>query len=94
MYFVQHGFLTLFPLLHISLIEPLAEYYSEHSDTESFSIWAEKVNNLIPKLVDLLSEHAKKTIAGKAEIDKELYELVEKKMRLKEFRVRFSSNDN
>ncbi len=93
-YFVQHGFLTLIILLHISLIEPLAEYYSEHSDTESFSIWAEKVDNLIPKLVDLLSEHAKKTIAGKAEIDKELYELVEKKMRLKEFRVRFSGNDN
>ena len=62
-YFVQHGFLILFFLLHISLIEPLAEYYSQHSDTDSFSIWAEKVNSLLPKFVELTHEYAKKTIA-------------------------------
>lgn len=93
-YFVQHGFLILFLLLHISLIEPLAEYYSQHSDTKSFSIWAEKVNNLLPKLEELVAEYAKKTIAGKAEFGQELYKLVEKKMRLEEFKIRFSSNDN
>ena len=43
-FFVQQGFLTIFFLLHLSLIEPLAEFYSQHSDIDSFTIWAEKVN--------------------------------------------------
>lgn len=93
-YFVQHGFLILFFLLHISLIEPLAEYYSQHSDTDSFSIWAEKVNSLIPKFVELSREYAKKTIAGKAQFDQELYRLIEKKMRLKKLKIRLSGSGN
>jgi len=93
-YFVQHGFLILFFLLHISLIEPLAEYYSQHSDTDSFSIWAEKVNSLLPKLEELVHEYATKTIAGKAQFDQELYKLVEKKMRLEEFKIRLSGSGN
>lgn len=93
-YFVQHGFLILFYLLYISLIEPLAECYSQHSDTNSFSIWAEKVNSLSPKLVELTHEYAKKTIAEKAQFDQELYKLTEKKMRWEEFKIKLSSNGN
>lgn len=93
-YFVQHGFLILFFLLYISLIEPLAEYYSQHSDTDSFSIWAEKVNSLSPKVEELSHEYAKKTITGKAQFDQELYKLVEKRMRLEEFKIRLSGSGN
>lgn len=94
MYFVQHGFLILFFLLHISLIEPLAEYYSQHSDTDSFSTWAEKVNSQIPELLELSHEFRTKTIAENAQFDQESYKLVEKKMRLKEFKIRLSGSGN
>jgi hypothetical protein len=87
-YFVQQGFLMLFFLLHISLIEPLAEFYSQHSDTDSFTIWAKKVNSLFPKLEEFVAEYATKRIAEKSQIDQHLYKLVEKKMRLKEFKTR------
>lgn len=93
-YFVQQGFLTLFFLLHISLIEPLAEFYSQHSDTDSFSIWAEKVNNLLPKLEELVAEYTAKNIAEKAQVDQHLYKLVEKKMRLEEFKIRLSGRSS
>ena len=93
-YFVYHSFLMLFFFLYISLVEPLAEYYSQHSDTDSFSVWAEKVNSLTPKLVELNHEYAKKTIAEKAQFNRELYELVEKKMRLEETKIKLSGVDN
>ena len=91
-YFVQHGFLMLFFLLYISLVEPLAECFSQHSATDSFSIWAEKINSLSPKFVELAREYAKKTIAEKAQFDQGLYKLTEKKMRWKEVKIRLSSS--
>ena len=91
-FFVQQGFLTLFFLLHISLIEPLAEFYSQHSDTDSFTTWAKKVNSLFPKLEGFVAEYATKSIAEKAQIDQHLYKLVEKKMRLEEFKIRLSGS--
>lgn len=89
-YFVYHSFLMLFFFLHILLIEPLAECYSQHSDTDSFYVWAEKVNNLTPRLVELSQEYSKKTIAEEAEFNQELYELIEKKMRVEEIKIRLS----
>ena len=91
-FFVQQGFLMLFFLLHISLTEPLAEYYSQHSDTDSFTTWAKKVNSLFPKLEGFVAEYATKSIAEKAQIDQHLYKLVEKKMRLEEFKIRLSGS--
>lgn len=88
-YFVYHSFLMLF-FLYISLVEPLAEYYSQHSDTDSFYVWAEKVNNLIPRLVELSQEYSKKTIAEEAEINQKLYKLTEKRMRFEEIKIRLS----
>jgi len=91
-FFVQHGFLTLFFLLHISLIEPLAEYYSQHSDTNSFKIWAEKVNSLFPKLEALVTEINPKRGEGASQVDPHILDLVAKKMRLKEFKTRLSGS--
>jgi len=91
-YFVQQGFLILFFLLHISLIEPLAEFFSKHSDTDSFTMWAKKVNNLFPKLEALVAEiHTRK---GKedVQVDQHIYKLIEKKMRVKEFKIRLSGS--
>ena len=92
-YFVQQGFITLFFLLHISLIEPLAEFYSQHSDTGSFTIWAQKVDNLFPKLEALVGEVNTKNVKKEAQVDEHIYKLVEKKMRLKEFKTRLSGSD-
>jgi len=92
-FFVQQGFLTLFFLLHISLIEPLAELYSQYSDTDSFTIWATKVNNLFPKLEEFVAEITKKKREEGAQVDKHIYELIEKKMRVKEFKRRLSGSD-
>ncbi|MFC2018677.1 hypothetical protein ACFLU4_01805 [Chloroflexota bacterium] len=91
-FFVQHGFLMLFFLLYISLVEPLAECYSQHSDASSFSIWAEKVNSMSLKFVELAREYAKKSIAEKAQFDTGLYKLTEKKMRWKEVKIWLSSS--
>jgi len=91
-FFVQQGFLTLFFLLHISLIEPFAEFYSQHSDTDSFTIWATKVNNLFPKLEALVAEVHTKNGKEEAQVDQHIYKLVEKKMRIKEFKIRLSGS--
>lgn len=91
-FFVQQGFLTLFFLLHISLIEPLAELYSQHSDTDSFTIWDTKVNNLLPKLEEFVAEINTKSGKGKTQVDKHIYELVKKKMRVEEFKMRLSGS--
>ncbi len=90
-YFVQQGFLTVFFLLHLSLIEPLAEYYSQHSGTESFTVWAEKVNGLFPKLEALVAE-IKWSGEGVSQVDKHIHELVKKKMRVEEFKIRLSGS--
>jgi len=91
-FFVQQGFLTLFFLLHISLIEPFAEFYSQHSDTDSFAIWATKVDNLFPKLEEFVAEITKKKSEGETQVDKHIYELVKKKMRVEEFKIRLSGS--
>lgn len=91
-YFVQQGFLTLLFLLHISLIEPLAEYYSQHSDTDTFTSWAEKINNLFPKLEALVAEKTTQSSKGKSQVDQHILELVEKKMRIGEFKKRLTGS--
>ncbi len=91
-FFVQQGFLMLFFLLHISLIEPLADFYSQHSDIGSFTIWATKVNNLLPKLEEFVAEITSKKSEEGTQVDKHIYELVEKKMRVKEFKIRLSGS--
>jgi len=93
-FFVQQGFLTLFFLLHISLVEPLAEFYSQHSDTDSFTIWAKKVNNLFPKLEALVVEINTKNGKKEVRVDQHIYKLVEKKMRVKEFKIRLSGSSD
>ncbi|MBI2836626.1 MAG: hypothetical protein HYX85_02910 [Chloroflexi bacterium] len=93
-FFVQQGFLAIFFLLHLSLIEPLAEFYSQHSDTDSFTIWATRVNNLFPKLEALVAEINTKKSEGKNQVDKYILELVEKKMRVKEFKIRLSGSSD
>jgi len=92
-FFVQQGFVTLFFLLHISLIEPLAEFYSQHSDVSSFDVWAIKVNNLLPKMEEFVAEISKRKIGEGAQVDKRIIELVEKRMRMKEFKIRLSGNN-
>jgi hypothetical protein len=92
-YFVQHGFITLFFLLHILLIEPLAEYYSRHSSKDSFEIWAKRVNNLPSEIEEFVADISKKKIGKGALIDKRIIELVEKKMRMKEFKIRLSGGN-
>lgn len=91
-YFVHQGFITLFFLLYLSLIEPMAEFYSEHSETNVLSLWAEKVNALFPKLETLAAELDTKEGKKKAPVDRHIYELVMKKMRVKEFRAKLLGN--
>lgn len=91
-FFVQQGFLTLFFLLYISLIEPLAEYYSQHSGTDSFTVWAEKVKGLVPKLEALVIEINTKRGEGASQVDHHILDLVRKKMRIKEFETRLSGS--
>ncbi len=85
---VQQNFLTLFFLLHISLIEPLAEFYYQHSDKDSFSVWAQKVTDLFPKIEALVAEVNTKSGKKGVQVDKHILELIDKKMRLKEFKIR------
>lgn len=93
-YFVQQGFLTLFFLLHLSLIEPVAEFYFQHSNKDSFTIWAGKVNNLFPKLEALVAEVNTKNGKKGVQVDQRIYKLVEKKMRVKEFKIRLSGSSD
>ena len=92
LFFVQQGFIMMFFLLHISLIEPLAEYYSQYVDTDSFTTWAKKVNNLFPKLEALVAEIHTKNSKEEVQVDQHIYKLVEKKMRVKEFKLRLSGS--
>jgi len=83
--FIQWGFLPLFFLLYVALNEPLAEFYYRRSESEVFSEWCAKVNDLKPKLLDLFSEIADKPASGTSKVDHPLLELIEKKLRLKDF---------
>jgi len=91
-YCVQQGFLTLFFLLHIALKEPLAELYYRRSESDVFSIWYAKVDDLQPKLVELVSEITKKPASGTSKVDHALQELTEKKMRFEEFKRRLTED--
>jgi hypothetical protein len=74
------------------LIEPLAEYYSQHSDTDSFTAWAEKVKDVTPKLEALVNEVHTKKVEGASQMDHHILNLVRRKMRVKEFEIRLSSS--
>lgn len=94
LFFIHHGFLMLFFLLNISLVEPLAECYYERSEASVFTIWSEKVNSLSTRFIELYGEYSKETIAEKAQYDQELLNLTKKKMRWKELKIRLSSIDD
>jgi hypothetical protein len=83
--FIQWGFLMLFSLLHIALNEPLAELYYGRSESDVFSRWCAKVNDLKPKLLELFSEITDKPASGTSKADHALLELTKKKLRLNEF---------
>ncbi len=87
---IKQGFITMFCLLLLSLSEPLAEFYSKKSDKGSFIIWAEKVNKLPTKVKDFIDEIASKNGEEEVKVDQHIYELVEKKMRMEEFKIRLT----
>jgi hypothetical protein len=91
-YFIQHGFLTLFFLFYLALMEPLAELHYRHSEPDVFEAWRRKVDVLRPKLVELGSEMTKKTIAGMPEINHAILELTKKKLRFEQFKVRLTGD--
>jgi hypothetical protein len=82
---IQWGFLPLFFLLYVALNEPLAELYYGRSESDVFSRWCAKVNDLQPKLLELFSEIAEKPAFGTSKVDHSLRKLTEKKLRLKDF---------
>jgi len=86
MFFVRHCFLDMFFLLHILLIEPLSEYYFHNSERTVYMEWAKKVNKLLPRLEDLVNDKTIKGIEGTGELEQHIKDLVEDKMRLKEFK--------
>ena len=92
MFFVQQSFFTLFFLLYIALIEPLAECYSLYPDTDNDATWAKKVNGLFPKLEEYGAEINATNTELEAQVDQRIYRLIEKKMRLKNFRKRLSGS--
>jgi len=84
--FIQWGFLPLFFLLYVALNEPLAELYYGRSESDVFSTWCTKVNDLKPKLLELFSEIAEKPAFGASKVDHVLQQLTDKKMRFQEFK--------
>lgn len=91
-YFIQQGFLTLFFLLYIALKEPLAELHYGRSESDVFSRWYAKVDDLQPKLIELVSEITEKPAFGKSKVDRALQELIDKKMRFEEFKRRLTGD--
>ncbi len=85
-FFVQQSFLDLFFLLHLLLTEPLAEYYSQNSETVVYMAWAKKVDKLVSQMEDLVNKPMIGSIEEMTELDQHVKELVEKKMRIKEFK--------
>lgn len=92
-YFIQQGFLMLFFLSHLALNEPLAELYYQHSKSDVFEVWYEKVGNLLPKLEELVAEITAKPTSQISQVSHDLQELVNKKMRFKEFKRRLTGDD-
>lgn len=82
---IQWGFLTLFSLLYVALNEPLAELYGGRSESAVFGRWGARVNDLKPKLLELLSEVTDKPASGTSKADHTLLELTKKKLRLRDF---------
>jgi len=93
-FFVQHSFLDLFFLLYLLLAEPLAEYYFQHSDTVVYMAWAKKVDKLTSQMEALTTEATMRSSEEISELDQHIRELIEKKMRLKEFEKILSGNNN
>jgi len=91
-YCIQQGFLTLFFLLYIALKEPLAKLYYGCSESDVFSRWYAKVDDLQPKLVELVSEITEKPAFGTSEVDHTIQELAKKKMRFEEFKRRLTGD--
>lgn len=84
-YLIQVGFAILFYILYIALCEPLAELYYECSESGAFGRWSEKVGELKPKVVELLSEIAERPASGTSKAGDALWERTKKKLRLKDF---------
>lgn len=91
-FFIQHGFLTLFLLFYITLVEPLAEYYHQHSNSDVYEVWSNKINDFLPKLHEIATEIAEKRLVDIAEIDNALIELTNRKMRFEEFKRRIGGS--
>jgi len=87
-YFIQQSFLTLFFLLHLALLEPLAELYDRYSESDVFKIWYGKVANLLPKLEDLTSEVTVKRTTDTPQAKDIPQKLIMKKLRFEEFKKR------
>lgn len=94
MFFVQHNFLDLFFLLHLLFMGPLSEYYSKHSDADVYMVWANKVDKLTPQVEALATEASTRRIGGKPEVDKQIMEIIEKKVRLWKFKKILSGDNN
>jgi hypothetical protein len=84
-YLIQVAFAILFSLLCIALCEPLAELYYERSESYAFSRSSEKVGELKPKVVELLSEIAERPDSGKSKVGDALWERTKNKLRFKDF---------
>jgi len=92
-YFIQQCFLTLFFLLHIALQEPLAELYSQHCESDVLETWYRNVDNLRPRLVDITSEMVAKPVDEIPQVNRELQELVNKKMRFEKLKKRIGRSN-
>jgi hypothetical protein len=93
MFSVQQGFLMPFFLLTpLIKIEPLSDFYSRHSSEDSYSVWAQKMNDLFPKIKALSVEVGTKSGREEVHVDKHILILIEKKMRVKEFKIRLSGS--
>lgn len=91
-YDVQQSFVILFFLLHMALKEPIASLYHRYSQADVFGIWRGKVDNLTPKLDELISEITAESELAMSEVDDKLEELVMKKMRFEKFERRLTGD--
>jgi len=79
---IQRDFIILFYLMHVALVEPLAEFYYQHTDEDIYNTWVKKIGNLVPRLVDITSEIKKQKVIGSNSIDPVIHDLAFKKMRI------------
>lgn len=91
-YSVQEGFLMLFFLLHMALKEPLAALYYEYSESDVYGIWGGKVDNVLAKLEDLSAEMTVEPGGERGQVNQRLQEIVNKKMRVEEFKRRVAGD--